>query len=144
MNGPFSLQPACKMCEMRWRGRFLLRYVGIYLFFGGLSVVSAPVQLVRAWKAFHNGTLRGHPWSYYLAGAALNVAVAVLAIRYDRLRLRREGRTERGECLACGYSLTGNVTGVCPECGTHLSHAPQTYRGWWDSWLMCLAIAASL
>lgn len=23
-----------------------------------------------------------------------------------------------GHCLKCGYNLTGNVTGVCPECGT--------------------------
>ena len=23
----------------------------------------------------------------------------------------------RGECRPCGYSRTGNVSGVCPECG---------------------------
>jgi drug/metabolite transporter (DMT)-like permease len=23
----------------------------------------------------------------------------------------------RGHCQKCGYNLTGNVTGVCPECG---------------------------
>jgi protein-S-isoprenylcysteine O-methyltransferase Ste14 len=28
-----------------------------------------------------------------------------------------DGREDRGECLQCGYDLTGNVTGVCPECG---------------------------
>ena len=27
-------------------------------------------------------------------------------------------RRHRGLCLACGYSLTGNESGVCPECGT--------------------------
>ena len=33
-----------------------------------------------------------------------------------RLRRRRRRRT-RGACRACGYDLTGNVSGVCPECG---------------------------
>jgi len=23
-----------------------------------------------------------------------------------------------GDCQYCGYSLTGNVSGICPECGT--------------------------
>jgi len=27
-------------------------------------------------------------------------------------------RTPPGHCLGCGYNLTGNVSGVCPECGT--------------------------
>ncbi len=31
--------------------------------------------------------------------------------------IRRRRRRRRGECLSCGYSLTGNVTGRCPECG---------------------------
>jgi len=26
-------------------------------------------------------------------------------------------RRDRGECEQCGYSLTANTTGVCPECG---------------------------
>lgn len=31
---------------------------------------------------------------------------------------RRERRRRRGLCITCGYNLTGNTTGVCPECGT--------------------------
>ena len=27
-------------------------------------------------------------------------------------------RAAHGECLECGYSLIGNASGVCPECGT--------------------------
>jgi hypothetical protein len=27
----------------------------------------------------------------------------------------------KGQCLACGYNLTGNVSGVCPECGTRIT-----------------------
>jgi hypothetical protein len=40
-------------------------------------------------------------------------------------RCRRRGALrdwrEHGVCLACGYDLTGNVSGVCPECGTALA-----------------------
>jgi len=32
--------------------------------------------------------------------------------------MRRWRRRMQGQCLACGYNLTGNVSGVCPECGT--------------------------
>ena len=31
--------------------------------------------------------------------------------------LRRRRRRRKGLCIKCGYNLTGNVTGVCPECG---------------------------
>ena len=29
-------------------------------------------------------------------------------------------RFPRGRCSTCGYNLTGNVSGVCPECGTEV------------------------
>jgi hypothetical protein len=29
----------------------------------------------------------------------------------------RDGRPPPGRCQGCGYYLTGNVTGRCPECG---------------------------
>jgi hypothetical protein len=32
--------------------------------------------------------------------------------------LRTRRRRMRGLCKSCGYNLTGNVSGVCPECGT--------------------------
>jgi hypothetical protein len=28
------------------------------------------------------------------------------------------GAYQRGFCQKCGYNLTGNVSGQCPECGT--------------------------
>jgi len=49
------------------------------------------------------------------------VALALLGRQY-RNRTRRERRhilTARGVpiCVPCGYDLTGNVSGRCPECG---------------------------
>jgi hypothetical protein len=33
----------------------------------------------------------------------------------------RDHRRDLAEhCVGCGYNLTGNVSGVCPECGTPL------------------------
>jgi hypothetical protein len=34
---------------------------------------------------------------------------------FRALRSRRRGHM--GQCGGCGYNLTGNVSGVCPECG---------------------------
>lgn len=32
-------------------------------------------------------------------------------------KLRRRRRTRSNRCPACGYNLTGNTSGICPECG---------------------------
>lgn len=37
--------------------------------------------------------------------------------------IRRQWRRWRGCCITCGYNLTGNRSGRCPECGDHLSPA---------------------
>ena len=36
------------------------------------------------------------------------------------VRLARRRRKNAGLCTACGYNLTGNVSGVCPECGVEI------------------------
>jgi hypothetical protein len=52
---------------------------------------------------------------------ALAAAAAVLPLARAAAQLhgpsRRRRRRRRGLCAACGYDLTGNVSGVCPECG---------------------------
>ena len=48
-----------------------------------------------------------------------------LALRVRRTRRLRR-RRKLGLCLACGYNLTGNVSGVCPECGTKILDAHNT------------------
>jgi len=44
--------------------------------------------------------------------------------------LVREGRPlpPPGHCRTCGYNLRGNVSGVCPECGTPAPKADETPR----------------
>jgi len=38
----------------------------------------------------------------------------------NRPRALRRRRKKRGLCANCGYNLTGNVTGVCSECGMEI------------------------
>jgi hypothetical protein len=52
------------------------------------------------------------PWLFWTFVTALLPAWAL------RHRLRRLPRQSARRCLHCGYDLTGNVSGVCPECGT--------------------------
>jgi hypothetical protein len=54
---------------------------------------------------------------HVLAGATFGALPAATLLRAVRRRLRRRIRRRRGKCPACGYDLTGNVSGVCPECG---------------------------
>jgi hypothetical protein len=51
------------------------------------------------------------PVAYPLAAAA------VLPCLWAVSESRRRRRAVRGRCDACGYDLTGNASGVCPECG---------------------------
>ena len=46
--------------------------------------------------------------------SALSTPPAIALIRGP---VRRWRRRRKGCCVRCGYDLTGNVTGVCPECG---------------------------
>jgi len=59
-------------------------------------------------------SLKRAPWE----GPAIGLALGLIALRV------RSRRLKTGVCAKCGYDLTGNVSGVCPECGTTLVLAP--------------------
>jgi hypothetical protein len=52
---------------------------------------------------------------WFVLIAALTIPAWSVA-RWDRRRRRRLA----GRCHKCGYDLTGNVSGVCPECGERI------------------------
>ena len=45
------------------------------------------------------------------------IPLVVVAISTGFLWRRERKRPRSGHCRSCGYNLTGNVSGVCPECG---------------------------
>ena len=47
-----------------------------------------------------------------------SLGLAACIVVLSRPILRRRALSRSGQCLTCGYDLTGNVSGVCPECGT--------------------------
>jgi hypothetical protein len=46
------------------------------------------------------------------------VVSAIPLVVLGFVRFRRRVRNRLGGCVKCGYDLTGNVSGICPECGT--------------------------
>lgn len=87
----------------------LLAMVGFA--FGHYRSPSTPAD----WIDFLGGALVGvvisQVWCLPLAAAVSGARV--LAVRL----LRTRPATGAADCLGCGYDLTGNITGRCPECG---------------------------
>ena len=62
-------------------------------------------------------------WRITFPLSALIVLFAAYPIvTFIRGPMRRWHRRREGLCQTCGYNLTGNVSGVCPECGTRIAH----------------------
>ncbi len=57
----------------------------------------------------------GQTWGKVYVPLWVPLVPAVIA---TALLWRRDGRVAPGHCQRCGYDLTGNVSGRCPECGT--------------------------
>jgi hypothetical protein len=73
------------------------------------------------------------------------VPVTARLLRGNVRSWRRYVRMRRGSCITCGYSLTGNQSGICPECGSATSEGgstvPSGHReglGW--GWRLALAV----
>jgi hypothetical protein len=70
---------------------------------------------------FRSASGKSGKWRYHSIGAPLWPVVALLitypAWAFIRGPLLRRIRRSKGLCGLCGYDLTGNQTGICPECG---------------------------
>ena len=57
---------------------------------------------------------------FWLLAACFGLLPAFAVGAFAKRRIRKY----RGGCAKCGYNLTGNTSGVCPECGAEvISHA---------------------
>jgi hypothetical protein len=90
-----------------------------------VSVVSALICgcLGLLWRRWVSPLgVAGSPW---VIGVACWFAAMAVVLGFNCLRVRPYRRFLRAElhargvaiCRQCGYDLTGNVSGVCPECG---------------------------
>ena len=60
-------------------------------------------------------------WAFEISCAAL--WFALLLFLWNDPTLLARYRQSRGHCPHCGYDLTGNVSGICTECGTAIKIA---------------------
>jgi hypothetical protein len=76
-------------------------------------VVVAVLLSVAPWLVLTAATLWGGLPGGYMPRALFGVVGVVFYVFFER------PARDHGLCLGCGYDLTGNVSGVCPECGTY-------------------------
>lgn len=78
---------------------------------------------------FHFNVIGFAAWTTTMPGTRLDalywpcwVVVLVTALLPLRWFIRR-GKAAAGHCRRCGYDLTANLSGTCPECGTPIKLA---------------------
>ena len=74
-------------------------------------------------SGFHGRTTLVLPcWLLFVASAIPNLIVRyrVASAIPNLIVWYRDRRRPPGHCQSCGYDLTGNESGVCPECGTKI------------------------
>jgi hypothetical protein len=97
----------------RWPD-YRTRYIRIAKFRNHPTV---PLTVPRYWGGPWRGSIQHN---FVMPFWLVALITAPLALNYARcsllrrLRLRNSGK---GLCSSCGYNLTGNTSGVCPECG---------------------------
>ena len=116
--------------------------IGIFCVYFGVGLAAAMSPLSTRWFVA----------VFLTTSLACGVAADVLWDRPKRLQRLRRKRSERGQCAECGYSLAGNVSGVCPECGTRVEKPdegagerryarPAPMSTTWPWWANALAVA---
>jgi hypothetical protein len=95
------------VCTVRGEARFVIEPV--WTTWSGSRLFALPSRNVGilSWKAYRF-SLTLPLWLVTGAEAACSF----------RLLQRRARAYQREHCFGCGYNLTGNTSGVCPECGT--------------------------
>jgi hypothetical protein len=111
-------------------GVFVARYpagrrVSRLLLAGGLALLALPaVDVIAYYSIYGSGVavvLLLRTMATVLPDAAVVVAIGVFLWRCPLA----DGAPHRA-CAQCGYNLTGNVTGICPECGVAIFARPPT------------------
>ena len=104
-------------------GRTAMVWLGGVEAWGGSGPVAGRPSGFTAGRIARNDRLRTTWWFYADLRRRWHVAVPIwalaavpgapLALIWGRSAVRRR----RGRCGPCGYDLSGNTSGLCPECG---------------------------
>lgn len=84
------------------------------------------------WRCLISGSI-GKQKHIWFIGVPASVVITILAI-YPSLSLavwwyrRRKKQPDPNGCKSCGYDLTGNESGVCPECGNGIKNMQEPSR----------------
>jgi len=88
----------------------------------GLGLSRRPFQLVDLDSLGESGGPTYHTEMQTILRLPLWMPFFLLMIyptsRAWRGPIRRLRRRRRNQCMECGYILSGNTSGICPECGT--------------------------
>lgn len=79
-----------------------------------LIATTVPVTLLTSLSEYGFFVVVGAPVGVFL--------LTTLALRY----YLHDRPPPKGFCRGCEYNLTGNVSGICPECGTPISNSKAT------------------
>ncbi|MCH7813576.1 MAG: hypothetical protein IID40_06100 [Planctomycetes bacterium] len=113
---------------LRIEGATAIPREGRYVWLTDL-VQEVPIILLTSSELRDQGVYRPFDWSrsryvnFWVSTLRFPLLCPiVLALSYPILAfirgpLRRSRRRRKGLCVPCGYNLTGNTSGVCPECG---------------------------
>ena len=67
------------------------------------------------WCRQQTGYIRLHVAVNFMRLAYIATFLSAAGVLFTRVR--RRIRKRKGRCLSCGYDMTGNQSGDCPECG---------------------------
>ena len=87
-------------------------------------------------KVFCVGTLATPIAIVVLVGSGFEILTAPVSalLAIVNLIICRKIPDDTPRCLECAYNLTGNVSGICPECGDPVTEPSQ---GQGPSWQRC-------
>ena len=114
-----SVQPAAARAKPGWRS-FTAFELGELV--PADSIGPRSFRLLRQKQSFRRARSGHYAAMFGELGVQLDLWLLMIAFSVlpalAAWRLWRARRSSSGACGFCGYDLTGNTSGVCPECGT--------------------------
>ncbi len=94
------------------------------------TLTQGPSAFASAWPG-ELSLMPIHPlWSGLLVNSMIfsSAWLPVIALAVNLRGMRARHRCRRNLCPACAYSLSGNTSRICPECGTPVAPPPPATR----------------